>query len=321
MSHLARNLVLRHALDIAEEHGVPRQRLLAKLSLKPHQVDRSGGLVPTGKIIDAAELGATLSGQNNFGILLGARADYRSFGALAAMVDPICTVYDVLEQTARYVVLLNSGVTLSIAHGRGNSSFRFEVVCPSQHAPQQYIETQMLVLLTLCRLLLGSNWSPILIKFEHAQISPSATYQKAYGCDVEFNQRLNAIVATHADFEREITIAETPLHDMVQRLLNEQMQSGPKALVHQIETLLPSLLLVGKATIEQVGKALEITPRTLQRRLHEQELTFKRLVTNTRLKVADDCKRRGDTDGERLAAVLGFSDPTAASRFLRKHQS
>ena len=61
-------------------------------------------------------------------------------------------------------------------------------------------------------------------------------------------------------------------------------------------------------TVHQVADRLEMTARTLQRRLHEEGAQFARLRDQVRMEYACRRLRRGDCDMPELARRLGFSD-------------
>jgi AraC-like DNA-binding protein len=78
-----------------------------------------------------------------------------------------------------------------------------------------------------------------------------------------------------------------------------------------------TLLGNGQATIGGVAKALGLTPRTLQRRLRTSGATFSHLLATTRAGLAREGLANGQTSTQ-LASVLGFSESSAVSRFLRE---
>ena len=73
MPHFARNLVLQHVLELSAANGVLPSAVLKAIGLSEQAAFRSGGLVPTGKLIDAVETAARLTRRQDFGIIWGER--------------------------------------------------------------------------------------------------------------------------------------------------------------------------------------------------------------------------------------------------------
>jgi len=79
-----------------------------------------------------------------------------------------------------------------------------------------------------------------------------------------------------------------------------------------------ALVSEGYPTIERAARALDCSPRTLQRRLHEEGLTYGELVDRVR---ADAARRLMEDPSRHLyevASALGFADPSSFSRFFRR---
>ena len=81
--------------------------------------------------------------------------------------------------------------------------------------------------------------------------------------------------------------------------------------------MIPQLLPAGKATTAHVAALLNMSPRTLQRRLAEHDTSLKQIVNNLRHSIVHRHVSMGIASGNTLASALGFSEPSAASRFIR----
>jgi AraC-like DNA-binding protein len=76
------------------------------------------------------------------------------------------------------------------------------------------------------------------------------------------------------------------------------------------------LLASGDASAAHAAKILGLSPRTLHRRLAERSTTFQRVLDDVRLDLVREHLPRGMKLTE-LAPILGFSEASAVSRFLR----
>ena len=87
----------------------------------------------------------------------------------------------------------------------------------------------------------------------------------------------------------------------------------------RLALLIRPLLLKGDASASKVAALMSMPARTLQRRLAEQGTSFRRILTEIRLQLIDEFLTRKDVTLTEMAPVLGLSEVSAVSRFLRIH--
>lgn len=84
--------------------------------------------------------------------------------------------------------------------------------------------------------------------------------------------------------------------------------------IPKIRNVIAQLLPDGRLTLRVVAAQLDVSPRTLQRRLADNELTLTLLVNQTR--IAKACQRlaQQDVNISEIARETGFATPSAFSR-------
>jgi len=88
--------------------------------------------------------------------------------------------------------------------------------------------------------------------------------------------------------------------------------------VAQVKSLLSGLVRHDACTIELIGEALAISPRTLQRRLAAAGTSYRALVDEVRADLAWRHVKRSELSLNRIAEVLGYRSPAAFSRAFRR---
>ncbi|PVB63190.1 hypothetical protein DCO57_04865 [Labrenzia sp. 011] len=81
-----------------------------------------------------------------------------------------------------------------------------------------------------------------------------------------------------------------------------------------VRSLIAELSLAGSISLVSVARHLEISPRTLQRRLSGASLDFRTLVEQSRFDMARLLLRETDLKVQAVAARLGYRTPGAFSR-------
>lgn len=82
----------------------------------------------------------------------------------------------------------------------------------------------------------------------------------------------------------------------------------------RVHAALLELLPSGAASVEAVCKKLGTSPRTLQRRLHDEGETFQVVLNRTREALARHYLKRPDLSATEISFLLGYEDPSSFSR-------
>jgi AraC-like DNA-binding protein len=86
----------------------------------------------------------------------------------------------------------------------------------------------------------------------------------------------------------------------------------------QVEARLVEQLSSGHATQESIAKALNLSPRTLQRKLKEEGTTYKQLLDTTRRELAAQYVKESHLSVNEITFLLGFSEPANFSRAFKR---
>jgi len=317
--YFSRNLVLHRALEVARNNGVEPSAILSRAGLGETEAWKPGGLILTSKLVDAVEIAAELTGLADFGLHWGLAADFRTFGALGLVASHHDKLSKAMQEVGEYLTQMATGYAYVLRRDAHNVTMHFRISLQSRFSTRHYSEGTVVMIVRFARLISNEEWSPTRICFEHDRIGSDRQYNDAFGCPVEFNQKFNGIVSARDDIDRPISIQQTPVHDMIQRVIEGARDTQERPLPDKIALIVPQLLPGGSATADNVAALLNMSPRTLQRRLAEAGTTFKEIVNRKREEIVAEQIRLGFANGENLAAALGFSEPSAASRFIRSY--
>lgn len=88
--------------------------------------------------------------------------------------------------------------------------------------------------------------------------------------------------------------------------------------ISQLRKTIVGLLPNGHTTIGRVSRALGISKRTLQRRLHDTGVTYRQLLDESREQAACRLLRDPSLRIQDIASELGFSDASSFSRSFHR---
>jgi AraC-like DNA-binding protein len=90
------------------------------------------------------------------------------------------------------------------------------------------------------------------------------------------------------------------------------------SLTDQTRAAVLASISAGDPSIDAVAARLGTTPRSLQRRLHDSDLSFKSLVDQTRLALSERYLADASLSLTETAFLLGYADLSAFSRAFRR---
>ncbi len=175
---------------------------------------------------------------------------------------------------------------------------------------------EMVFLTECCRVCTTKPVTPIAAKIPgHAPSIPAAeTY---FGTAIDAAPEPQ-ITLSRSDAELHLISENSQIWQIFEPELRrrlEQQQSEARLSV-RVRDLLIELLPAGDATFKTVCERMNMSPRTLQRRLKSEDTSFKEILNETRMELALHYIKMTDVSNEEISYLLGFSDPASFYRSI-----
>lgn len=142
-----------------------------------------------------------------------------------------------------------------------------------------------------------------------------ADYSDYFGCEIQLNCRENALIYAKSDLNLPLAHSNPELMLLFGESNTPTLTTD---LISQIKQEIRQCLNGEKPTIEQVAKQLFITPRTLQRRLKAEGISFAKLLEAVRIESAETLLTKADITIGEIAFYLGYQDIHSFSRAFKK---
>lgn len=313
---LARSSLLPVIIDFAEKIGVRADDLLAEIGLDPSPLSHPSTAVESSALIDAVAYAARAGGQRDFGLKIATTDDPRTLTPIGTILNHCTTIGEIAAAAARYLHMHNSALNYELTADGPFYVYRLRLTARGKYPSAQYVEMCLALCTRFITLLAGKTWRPEAIAFEHDREADPAAYSRAFRAPVRFAQDTNAIIARRADFDRPINRDDPDTRSLIDALADIVQRAGNEDMATTLAPVLRSLLATGDASAAHAAKTLGLSPRTLHRRLAERGKTFQRVLDDVRLALVREHLPRGMKLTE-LAPILGLSEASAVSRFLR----
>ncbi|WP_194791609.1 AraC family transcriptional regulator [Pseudomonas sp. UFMG81] len=297
------------------EHGAVQKEFLAPLHIGEEVVGHYGRTLPYLSLVQLFEGSARALSLPRFGLELALRQGSTLVGPLRHLASSAPTVGHALVALIRYMRHYSPALHYRLEHRAGQALLYFDNGQPCADQTPQIIEKSVLGALLLVGELRGTPLRPRAVTLRHGALGDATGYQRYFDCPVLFGQAHNCLVMP-ADVLLENCIRhDAALHAIVRHYL-EAHQTADDSLRTQVERRILMLLPSQRCTLEQVALALELNPRTLQRRLASDGIDFEDYLDGIRRRQAQQMLRKTSLSVGQIAGELGYRRTTS---FCRAH--
>jgi AraC-like DNA-binding protein len=318
--------IVRHHIYKATEMGVDFRELCKRLEITPEILADGEAHLPFSpdERKDFWIQAVNMSGNPCLGLHMGQRPDKlnNAFGMLGLLATTCRTAGDAMSKVSRY----NDALT---------NMFRYHLDLSGTNAilemtPHIYWEETLLesarqaVDMSIAGWLTAINeiavrpFYPIQLELKYPKRF-EAEYRKVANCPVLFNQPVNRFIFRMEDMDTELKNYDQSLllaFDAMLRGKQQQLESR-KTMASQIKQLLLSNFHGQITHIDVVAASLFTTTRTLQRKLAEEQTSYRAICSELRKELAQGLIKVGKHSKTQLAALLGYSDASTFSKALR----
>ncbi|MBL8351124.1 MAG: AraC family transcriptional regulator ligand-binding domain-containing protein [Burkholderiaceae bacterium] len=317
MVTLVRSAALTHFAEVARACGLDARALLAEAGLPARCLDEPDLKVPTRQVGALLELAAQRAGEPAFGLRMAESRRISNLGPLGLLVREEPTLRSALEALVHHIHVHNEAMTVTVEPASGLVVIRVALVGDAGRPLRQATEITVAVLFRILRLFMGAGWQPRLVCFAHPAPASLAAHRRVFGRAVEFGHEFSGIVCNAADLEAPNPGAD-PVMARYTRQLVEQAQRPRTTASDRVRELVVLLLPRGHCRVERVAQHLGVDRRTVARWLADEGSSFSALVAALRRDLLGRYLAERSRPLTEVSALLGFSAPSAFSRWHRE---
>jgi AraC-like DNA-binding protein len=294
-----------------QSQGVPRSAFddveaRIPLAAADYVLERAASNDPTDFALSAIRNGA-----------LTGRAYYHYLTANAANVG------DFLELTLRFGRLLADGAMLR-AQYETHSVLVDQVLVEPATRPEAALcvvrVAWMAGFVFRARMFTGATFVPDSVSIAAPPPRAPHPLQQLFGVDPEFDARETSVTFPRAALALPFPSADPTLRSVLAVRAQAALAALPQLTdVHgNVKNAVRAGLREGDASLPAVARALSMAPRTLQERLQDAGISFRRIVDESRMELALEYLERGELRVADIARSLGFESPSAFARWYRR---
>jgi AraC-like DNA-binding protein len=240
-----------------------------------------------------------------------------SFGVVEYVCRASSTLGDALRHWVRYLNLLDDAVVVALEIDDDHAYLQ---VKKESEAPAPAAHELCFALVALrMRQLATAPFRVSFVELTHpAPVDPSV-YRAWFDAPVTFGAAMTQLVLPRNALGISIASADPKLLAILKRAADELKSHPPEdpTMTAQVARALREALREDESRVEQIAKRLGMTPRSLQRRLKDENTSFNAVRENVRQELSQKYLAEKLSIAE-ISFLLGFSEPSAFFRAFKR---
>ena len=263
------------------------------------------------------------TGDSLFGLHSGENLSLQAAGLIVQIAHSAETVEEALQYCCEYANLgckalpmsmETKGLQVKICFTPDPSWARKSSVCVNQT-----IYGHMAFTIREYQSLIQQNRFPEEILLSSSPPENEKELRRVLGNNISFHAEENSMVFSAEQVRKKVVTSDYALLKVLLDHAEKRSQAmSPKKFSERVEQTLINMLAGGIPTIEAVASQLNMSVRTLQRKLAEENSSFKELTDKIRRDFAVKYVKRTDLSLGEVAYLLEYSDLSAFSRSFKR---
>ncbi len=261
-------------------------------------------------------------GQPDLGLRLGRSARLAHLGLLGYVLQSCGTLGAALERIQRYERLVNDINRLhwSLAARAGGEDVVLRWGMERGRPGALVDECAIATLLQVTRQISGLPDAPVAVDFVNPAPADLTPYTAFFGITPRFGQQETRISFPAVLLQLPLQHPDPHLLGLLEKQVDELLRQLPEeaGFVQQVRRQIGQRLRQQRVTLSGIAADLQVSERTLHRRLQESGTNFRAIWESTRQHLAEEYLRDHRLTLTEVAGLLGFSEQSAFTRSFRR---
>ena len=305
-------------LKIIESYGIDPDPLLKNIGIDPKLIKDPNARFAYTQIDQLWHDAAAIADDPGFGLKAAKYWHPSQMGGLGYAWLASYSLHTALDRLARYMTILTEGATVEIDETTDELSVHLIYKAISTQQPTR-TDSFMAMLLAMCQANCGDDFHPTSVSLTHAEPADVSEYYALFECPIHFSAKENRFNLSRKIADEHLISSNPRLTQVSDQIIIETLAKLNKNnVVEQVKAEILRHLPSGGVTQTSIAEALHMTQRSLQRRLQENDTTFKLLLDELRSELALKYIQDSNLGLFEMAFLLGFTEYSSFSRAFKR---
>lgn len=304
---------LGRALDDA---GCDGPALLTQAGFDLRALDGPDTRCPLAKMGHLWRIALAATGDPAFGLKLTRHYKHTTFHALGYGLSASSTLKEAFERIERFSHVVSDAVEYQFL--RRGTEYHF-VMEAAAAVPLESIDALVGMYLQLCRSLIGRDFTPLSVELRRPRPTVVDDFERLWRAPLVFGAEQNRLIFDHVSMETQLDSGNPELARQSDAISNRYLARIERHNIKaQVREALIRQLQGSEPSQEDVADLLNMSSRTLQRKLSESDTTFNDILDETRHALALAYLSTPQYSVNEITHLLGYSCSSSFTRAFRR---
>lgn len=262
---------------------------------------------------------AAAAGRRSLAAIAAQRVSAGEFGLLDYLAGSGAKLRDAARLTVQFFTLVSDVGRLQLDESGRVARFGFVPVAVCPVVPT-LAEFALAVFSSLARAFTGIRIRATEIRFLHGATPWARELQEVFDAPVRYGASCDEIAFPRVYLDLELARADASLHRALVECATALVARLPnvEGFLDRVKRHTVLALREGDVSLDTLARALDMSPRTLQRRLQDSGTSLRDVVADMRRELALEYVASPHLSIAQIALTLGFADPSAFCRAFRR---
>ena len=228
------------------------------------------------------------------------------------------TLREAMTRLERYWQVVGEGARILIQEEKTGVSiiYRDQPVSAGGYAR---VDSILSCSMHMCRLNYGEIFDPVSVHLSRKKPACTLKYEEYFHVDVTFDSNQNSITLPLFAIDEQLVGGNPNIARLNDQIMIKYLATFEKrGITHQVKDAIVDCLSSGGVSKERISLSLNMSVRSMQRKLKGADTSFSQLLGETRKNLAIGYLRDPETDLAEISSLLGFSQPSSFSRAFKR---
>ena len=318
MRPLVRSATLNGYAELARTLDLDAAQLMRDVGLDPVDLAAPDTWVSASAVSRLLDVSAAESGRADFAIRLAELRRLSTLGPLSVVLREEPDLRSALTLLLRYMHSYNEALRMRLDESQEIVTIRLWFEFGEPAPAEQARALGLAALHGIIRECVGSSWRPLAICFQHPAPTDLETLHRVFGPGLQFEHDFTGLVMYAGDLDTPNSLSDPLMRPYAQQFLASLDAPRSQSETERVKELVELFLPLGKCSVGQVARALDMDRRTLHRHLAEDGESFSSILCATRAGLAERHLANDRYSVTDVAYQLGFTAPSAFSRWFHQ---
>ena len=300
-------------------HAIDGDALFRRAGLDPERLRDPNGRYPLVGMQRLWSLATEATGDQCFGLEVAQAWHPTTFHALGYSALASETLREALQRMVRYSRVVTTGARIELEQNGDEVTVKLSGSLPDDQMVPASIDAGVASIVILCRQGRGGKVDPVRVKLTRAEPGCANRLRAFFGCPVDFGAPENSLVFRASDLDAQLPTANPVLLRVNEQVLTDYLARLDRGEVTvQVQAKLIQLLPSGELDESSIARALNLSLRSMQRKLKARGVSFRKLLDDTRRQLAEQYLKDSTLSVSEIAYLLGFAEVSSFSRAFRR---